>query len=129
MKETYLINLDPTEDDVLDYETADRNLGKIQVVVKGEKTPPRSEGYRVQITMSSDAMIGFGTSLIRKAMASRGIGSDPQIGSEPIEPISNGYLLDEIGMFLVPGSADLMIFMDEEMGTITDIVDKQTKMF
>jgi hypothetical protein len=124
MTKTHTIDLDP-DDQLEDFELDNNNLACITVDVKGDQALPRGEGYRVILSLSATAMIGFGTELIRKGKAA--LAQDLVLNEEPITPISKheSLLYNDLGFFLVPGSADL-IFCLKDFGTIEEAKINET---
>jgi hypothetical protein len=68
-------------------------------------------------------MIGFGTALIRKGMASKGRGTDPKFDAEPLRPISSDHAVLDMGICLTPGSAELQVFLYDELGAVEEILE------
>jgi hypothetical protein len=120
---THTINIDPNSEEVEEFEVDNNNLADISVAVKGDQSPPKGAGYRVTLSLSANAMIGLGTMLIRKGLSAKGDGAS-EFDYEPLTPITdNTIVYNEMGIHLVPGSADLMIFL-EDFGNISEVIAK-----
>lgn len=113
IKKYYTIDLSPSREKLEEFEISDKNLVSVQIlspngeVLKGEK-------YKVELTFSPDAMVGFGTHLIRKGLRAKQSSPSRFINEfEHIRPIDKYDIVTSMGIYLAPNSTELMITVDD----------------
>ncbi len=124
MSQDYLINLNPDKSKEEEFERDDKNLAEVRVqiptgeVVSGAK-------YKVSITLSPEAMIGLGTELIRKGLNLKERGENfYDYSVEHLEEIDLYNPCQKMGVYLTPGSCDLIILADN-LGTVAEILTRK----
>lgn len=114
LAKNYTISLERSVDGLEVYEERDQNIARVRVQLPtGEVVAdPR---YRVELTLSKDAMLGLGTELIRLAVE----GGDIK-GVYHVHPIERDFASAVLGIFIVPESCELLVAHDD-FGTIEEI--------
>lgn len=122
MKINYTITLDPKKDELEQYEIEDKNLINIRIQPPGSKTID-GKGYRVELSLSIDAMLGLGTELIRTALkAKEKVFKNGQF-FEHLRPMDASLIVENMGVYLMPDSAELLITL-KDFGEVKDISKK-----
>jgi len=127
MNNSYTIDLslDHGQEELEEFEKADENLIEIRVQCPGSKVM-ESKGYRVELTMSPDAMLGFGTELIRKAFEMKKSGLGETGGFEHLYPITSESVTENMGVYLTPNSAELLVSAID-FGKVEEAIKKLTE--
>jgi len=113
--EKIVIELNPSRDKVEAYEENDKNLLKARVQLpNGEMI--EGMGYRVEITLSKDAMLALGTSLIRAAHS-----ENKKLNFWHLHPSDKDLISQNFGVYLHPKSCELLI-SEEDFESIYKIV-------
>jgi hypothetical protein len=100
--EKFIVDINPQTDKVEDFEREDKNLLKVRVQLpNGDMI--EGQDYRVEITLSKEAMLGLGTSLIRAAHS----GKDLKFWH--LHPADSSLTSQNFGVFLHPESCELLI--------------------
>lgn len=119
MKKPYVIDLIRDRNELEPYEIADKNLIEIKVQAPGD-TDFKGIGYRVELTLSLDGMVGLGIALVRKALLAKERGLDE---AEKFEHLRPGFVNKNMGVYLKPNSAELLITV-KDFGTVEDVMNK-----
>ena len=103
-----------------EFELADNNVMAVKVYPQGEK-PTGDINYIVSLEMTADAMLGFGTELVRMALHDK----EKNIieGHVHLRPMTKYEVCQDLGVFLTPDSSEIMI-CNAEKDTVTDLVRK-----
>jgi hypothetical protein len=105
-KDTITINLIAPTDTLEIYEFEERNIVQVRVQDADGKMIVSSD-YKVEISFSKDAMIGFATELLRKAY---------NISNEGIwhlRPVDKSLISQNLGVYLHPQSCEMLIVKRE----------------
>ena len=123
MKETYLIDLNFNKQQLQEFEVNDENIMGIRIQLPDGKIVEGQE-YKVELSLSPDAMIGLGTNLIRKGLRAKELDKNLyKTEFEHLIPFDQNSAVTNMGVYLVPGSAELLINI-HQFGKVEDIIDK-----
>jgi|688.fasta_scaffold600912_1 hypothetical protein len=123
MSSNYSINLNSDKSKEEEYEYNDGNVAEVRVQIPSGEIVSGSR-YKVSITLSSDAMLGLGTELIRKALKLKEDGEKSyDYAVEHLEGIYSNSPCQKMGIYLTPKSCDLIILADD-FGKVEEIIDK-----
>jgi hypothetical protein len=112
------IDLTLSEDGDAEYSKEDRNLIKVRVQLPtGEMVC--GAGYRVEVCLSKEGMIGFGTELLRAAYA-----PDGRVFFRHLRPSDSSLASQSLGVFMHPRSCELVV-AEADLGTLEDALDVQ----
>jgi hypothetical protein len=113
-----VIQLLVPEDVVEEFEKRDRNILNVRVQLpSGEMVS--GNNYRVEITLSRDAMLGLGTELIRSAY--KGNTDDLFWHLHRATPTLASSIL---GVYLHPSSCELLI-SEQDYNTLQELLDEE----
>ena len=119
MSKILKINLDPSENEIHDYEKEGQNLMYLSIQLPDGKVVS-GNAYSVQIAISIDGMMGLGTELIRKAKRLSNNQSSFMQETEELSPVNeDGGSQGQLGVFLTHDSCNL-IFSTGELGCISE---------
>lgn len=97
---------DLNDDDMDEFDISFENVGTVLVLKDGIRVT--DDQYKVMLTLSKNGMIGLGTELIRLA-------HQFEIGRHShIEPITEGLVVQSMGIFLTPESRELIVACGDE---------------
>lgn len=108
-----IIDLNPRGDNAEDYAENDRNVVQVRVQLPtGEMVS--TPNYRVEISLSRDAMIGLATHLLRAAHRPEG-----QFFFQHLRPCDSNLASQILGVFMHPKSCELLV-AEVDLGTLED---------
>ncbi|HEY2566299.1 MAG TPA: hypothetical protein VGH95_01135 [Candidatus Aquirickettsiella sp.] len=115
MKGTYWVNLYPESLQFERFKNLNKNLLRVGLQV-GDKSTIHTTGFRVEFVFTINGMLGLGTELIRYALNGAKKDLDKKLIFKPLNLIptqkaSNLYR----GVYLIPGSAELIINIEENV--------------
>lgn len=117
----FIVDLDPPDDRVEQYEEKDANVLMVRVQLPtGEMVG--GSNYRVEITLSKDAMIGLGTALIRSAC----LADDETNLFWHLHPSIPELISQQLGVFLHPKSCELLM-SENDFESVHKIVSEAYK--
>jgi len=100
----YEINIKKNPQEIEEFEKKRMNLGTISII--DPKGKDLSKNYKVKITLTKNGMLGLGTELIRSI-------DFFEKGSHcHIDAILNGEGAQGLGIYLLPGSPELIVMGD-----------------
>ena len=110
------IKIDLTPNDEEFYEVNDNNILKVRIQLPtGEMID--EAGYRVEIRLSKDAMLGLGINLIRAAYS-----EESNTNFWHLYPSEFGNAVQNLGVYLHPSSCQLLVSENE-----FEILEKELK--
>jgi hypothetical protein len=122
MKEKYSIDLNFNTQQPQEFEVNDENIMGIRIQLPNGKIV-EGQGYKVELSLSPDAMIGLGTNLIRKGLRAKDLDKDLYKNEfEHLIPFDQNSAVTNMGVYVIPGSAELMIDI-HEFGKVEIIMD------
>ena len=116
LKKTYLVSLEPETNSLEEYEKRDQNIVRVRVQLPSGEVVASSQ-YRLELSLSRDAMIGLGTELIRLALKQEEIS-----GIFHLRPMEKNFASEVLGIYLHPDSCELLV-AHNEFGTIEEVFD------
>ena len=113
----FIVPLHPTEQDKELYRAADENVIRIEVQLPtGQMLETRD--CRVVVSMTKDAMLGFGTSLIRAALD-----ESQERGCWEFENAEQDSAIEQLGVYLHPSSCKLVLNLTS-LGKLQNLLDR-----
>lgn len=108
MSEQNILDLQSKRPELESYEVGDTSLGEIRIRFPNGKIL-KDKRYKIELSLSSDAMVGLGASLIRKALALKAVSQE--IFSRDIEhvkAIDDHAVVTSLGIYLTLDSCEQM---------------------
>jgi hypothetical protein len=114
----FTVPLNPTDQDKEVYRAADENVIRIEVQLPSGETV-ETRNCRVVVSLTKDAMLGLGSSLIRAAL-----NESQERGCWEFENAEPSAATEQLGVYLHPSSCKLVLNLTH-LGKLGDLLTGQ----
>jgi hypothetical protein len=114
-KNDFVVPLNPTEENKSLYRAADENIIRVEIQLPSGELVKSSE-HIVVISLSKDAMLGLGSSLIRAALK-----TNENRGCWEFERVKPDSAIEQLGVYLHPLSSKLILNLTP-LGKCSDLL-------
>ena len=110
----YTLNLKNSKNASEAFEASDENIAELRIQLPGSTKMVSGSQYKVELSMTADAMLGLGTELIRSAHRLK---NSAEAEFHHLQPINVNNTCQQLGIYLTTNSCQLLV-ADKDLGTV-----------